>query len=52
LSNHVPGLGLAQAARIFKKLMNERLGFGEFYTQGGDWGAGITTNLATLYPER
>ena len=47
-----PGLDLAQTARIFRRLMTERLGFDKFYTQGGDWGSGVTSNLAVLYPER
>lgn len=37
------------AARIFYKLML-RLGFQEFYLQGGDWGALICTNMAQLVP--
>lgn len=36
-------------ARIFYKLML-RLGFQEFYLQGGDWGALICTNMAQLVP--
>ena len=28
-----------------------RLGHETFYTQGGDWGAAITTALANSYPE-
>lgn len=39
-----------EAARIFLKLM-ERLGFSEFYVQGGDWGAMITYNMAQMKPE-
>lgn len=35
------------AAHIFSKLM-KRLGFNEFYIQGGDWGWLITTNMAQL----
>ena len=46
------GFNIPQTARIFRKLMAERLGFKKFYTQGGDWGAAITTAMATLYPER
>ncbi|XP_039594160.1 epoxide hydrolase 1 [Polypterus senegalus] len=44
------GFDSIQAARIFHKLM-ERLGFKEFYTQGGDWGSLITTNMAQMKPE-
>lgn len=46
-----PGLGAAQMAVIFKNLM-QRLGFDKFYTQGGDWGSLITSNMAALYPEK
>ncbi|KAK3876971.1 hypothetical protein Pcinc_018280 [Petrolisthes cinctipes] len=44
-----PGLGSLQTAQIFLKLM-KRLGFDQFYAQGGDWGSLIVTDLATLYP--
>lgn len=43
------GFHLGHAARIFTSLMN-RLGHQTFYTQGGDWGALITSVLATIYP--
>ena len=43
---------LCKVGRIFKTLMTERLGFDTFYTQGGDWGSGITTAIATLYPQK
>lgn len=46
-----PGLGAAEMAVVFKNLM-ERLGFEQFYTQGGDWGAGITASMAAMYPEQ
>lgn len=36
-------------ARIFYKLML-RLGFQEFYVQGGDWGSAICTNMGQLAP--
>ncbi|CAB3226255.1 unnamed protein product [Arctia plantaginis] len=45
-----PGLGAPQIAVIFKNLMN-RLGFKQFYIQGGDWGALISSNMVTLYPK-
>lgn len=56
----IPGYGFSEAsskkgfnsvatARIFYKLML-RLGFQEFYLQGGDWGALICTNMAQLVP--
>ncbi|KAL4713752.1 hypothetical protein ACJJTC_004283 [Scirpophaga incertulas] len=45
-----PGLGVPQTAVIFKNLM-ERLGHKKFYVQGGDWGAGVASAVATLYPD-
>ncbi|KAB1258916.1 Epoxide hydrolase 1 [Camelus dromedarius] len=56
----IPGYGFSEApskkgcnsvatARIFYKLML-RLGFQQFYIQGGDWGALICTNMAQLVP--
>ncbi|KAG7202385.1 hypothetical protein KM043_018702 [Ampulex compressa] len=45
-----PGLGSSQIAGILKNLML-RLGFEKFYTQGGDWGSIVTSNLAVLYPQ-
>lgn len=38
------------AASIFYELML-RLGFNEFYAQGGDWGWLICTNLAQMAPK-
>ncbi|KAG9469903.1 hypothetical protein GDO78_019388 [Eleutherodactylus coqui] len=57
----IPGYGFSEAsskkgfnanaaARIFYKLML-RLGFNEFYLQGGDWGSRITTILSQMKPE-
>ncbi|XP_010640727.1 epoxide hydrolase 1 [Fukomys damarensis] len=43
------GLNTVATARIFYKLML-RLGFQEFYIQGGDWGSLICTNMAQLVP--
>ena len=40
-----------QAARIFQRLM-QRLGHNKFFTQAGDWGSYITTDMAALYPEK
>ncbi|XP_041644706.1 epoxide hydrolase 1-like [Cheilinus undulatus] len=47
---HKQGFNSLAAARIFLTLM-ERLGFSEFYLQGGDWGSLITTNMAQMKPE-
>lgn len=44
------GFDTLAAARIFLTLM-ERLGFSQFYLQGGDWGSLITTNMAQMRPE-
>ncbi|KAL2770723.1 epoxide hydrolase 1 isoform d precursor [Daubentonia madagascariensis] len=45
----IEGFNSVATARIFYKLML-RLGFQEFYIQGGDWGALICTNMAQLAP--
>lgn len=44
-----PGLGAVQMAVVMRQLM-QRLGFQQFYVQGGDWGSVIATHMATLYP--
>ncbi|PIO32393.1 hypothetical protein AB205_0106670, partial [Aquarana catesbeiana] len=56
----IPGYGFSEAphkgfnaigaARIFYKLML-RLGFNEFYLQGGDWGSFIATTMSQMKPE-
>ncbi|XP_044303617.1 epoxide hydrolase 1-like [Varanus komodoensis] len=48
---HKQGFDTLAAARIFHKLM-QRLGFQEYYLQGGDWGSRITTNMAQMLPNR
>lgn len=47
---HKQGFNSMAAARVFLKLM-ERLGFSQFYLQGGDWGSLITTNMAQMKPQ-
>ncbi|XP_056424653.1 epoxide hydrolase 1-like [Hyla sarda] len=47
---HKKGFNANAVARIFYKLML-RLGFSEFYLQGGDWGSLITTTLSQMKPE-
>ncbi|XP_026701911.1 epoxide hydrolase 1-like isoform X1 [Athene cunicularia] len=47
---HQKGFDTIATARIFHKLMN-RLGFKEYYLQGGDWGSRITTNMAQMLPQ-
>uniref|UniRef100_A0A8C3BT09 Epoxide hydrolase n=1 Tax=Cairina moschata TaxID=8855 RepID=A0A8C3BT09_CAIMO len=46
---HKKGFNSVSAASVFYELML-RLGFSEFYAQGGDWGWLICTNLAQIAP--
>jgi len=46
----VAGWDVARVARAFVALM-ERLGYERYGAQGGDWGAQISTRIATLDPE-
>uniref|UniRef100_A0A3Q1CVU8 Epoxide hydrolase n=1 Tax=Amphiprion ocellaris TaxID=80972 RepID=A0A3Q1CVU8_AMPOC len=48
-ASHKQGFNSFAAARIFLTLM-ERLGFSQFYLQGGDWGSLITTNMSQMKP--
>jgi pimeloyl-ACP methyl ester carboxylesterase len=43
--------GVEQIADTFVKLMTEVLGYQKFGTQGGDWGAFITSRMAAMRPE-
>ncbi|CAK1589856.1 unnamed protein product [Parnassius mnemosyne] len=45
-----PGLGADKVAVVLRNLMN-RLGFKKYYIQGGDWGAIIASNMATMFPQ-
>jgi len=45
------GLNAFVTARIFTKLM-QRLGYDNYYVQGGDWGALITASIGELFPEK
>ncbi|XP_075986256.1 juvenile hormone epoxide hydrolase-like [Anticarsia gemmatalis] len=45
-----PGLGATEMAVVMRNLMH-RLGYNKFYVQGGDWGARVGSDIATLYPE-
>ncbi|XP_061480791.1 epoxide hydrolase 1-like [Rhineura floridana] len=47
---HQQGFDSVAAARVFHKLM-QRLGFQEYYLQGGDWGSQITTIMAQMLPK-
>uniref|UniRef100_A0A8C5WKE8 Epoxide hydrolase n=2 Tax=Leptobrachium leishanense TaxID=445787 RepID=A0A8C5WKE8_9ANUR len=49
-ASHKKGFNAVAAARVFYKLML-RLGFKEFYLQGGDWGSLITTTISQMKPE-
>jgi pimeloyl-ACP methyl ester carboxylesterase len=46
-----PGWDMDRIADAWAVLMT-RLGYERFSAQGGDWGAGVTTALASRYPER
>ncbi|XP_071478180.1 epoxide hydrolase 1-like [Diadema antillarum] len=46
---HKKGFTSVDAARMFDKLMM-RLGFKEYYLQGGDWGAVVAINMAVMFP--
>ncbi len=45
-----PGWDPPRVARAFAELM-DRLGYGRYVAQGGDWGAQVTTRLGSLDPE-
>jgi microsomal epoxide hydrolase len=47
-----PRFGVEEIAETFAGLMTEVLGYRRFGTQGGDWGASVTSRLAHRYPER
>ncbi|XP_064014857.1 epoxide hydrolase 1-like [Pogoniulus pusillus] len=47
---HQKGFDTIATARIFHKLMN-RLGFKQYYVQGGDWGSRVTTNMSQMLPQ-
>lgn len=51
-ASHKTGLNAATTARIFKKLMTDRLKFKKFYAQGGDWGTAIVSNIGRFFPNR
>lgn len=46
-----PGVGSKYVATLWAKLM-DRLGYERYFVQGGDIGAGVSTWLAFIYPER
>lgn len=46
-----PGLNTLHMANILKNLM-KKIGFNQYYVQGGDWGAMIVQIMAAMYPDR
>ncbi len=46
-----PGWGPGRTAKAFHKLMVEELGYPRYGTQGGDWGAAVTSLMAAEHPE-
>jgi pimeloyl-ACP methyl ester carboxylesterase len=45
------GMNVTRIAALFHKLMTEQLGYRRFAAQGGDWGSGVTRQLALDFPE-
>uniref|UniRef100_T1IXJ4 Epoxide hydrolase n=1 Tax=Strigamia maritima TaxID=126957 RepID=T1IXJ4_STRMM len=48
---HRTGFGPLEASQTFDKLMS-RLGFNNYYVQGGDWGSIIAVHMALYFPKR
>uniref|UniRef100_A0A7E4VPK6 Epoxide hydrolase n=1 Tax=Panagrellus redivivus TaxID=6233 RepID=A0A7E4VPK6_PANRE len=48
---HKKGFNHIAAARVFRKLMKNRLKFNHYVAQGGDWGSIIVSTLAKMFPE-
>ena len=46
------GMAERPIARLWARLMTERLGYARFGAHGGDWGAGVTACLGLAYPDR
>ncbi|KAI1696849.1 alpha/beta hydrolase fold domain-containing protein [Ditylenchus destructor] len=46
------GFSQIATARIFNKLMVERLKFSKYVAQGGDWGSAVVSSVGRMYPER
>jgi microsomal epoxide hydrolase len=44
-------LGIVEISDLFAKLMIEVLGYEKFGSQGGDWGAFVSSRLAYAYPD-
>jgi len=46
------GFTVARIADLFARLMTEELGYTRFAAHGGDWGSGVTEQLALRHAER
>jgi epoxide hydrolase len=44
-------IGPVTIAKLWRKLMTEKLGYQRFGAQGGDWGQAVTIQLALQFPE-
>ncbi|HXB96396.1 MAG TPA: epoxide hydrolase [Puia sp.] len=47
-----PGLNVEMVGYLLARLMKEKLGYSRFICHGGDWGSGISLQIARLFPER
>ena len=47
-----PRLGVEQMADAFASLMTDVLGYPRFATQGGDWGASVSSRLGFAHPDK
>jgi len=45
------GFNVASVAKLFARLMTEKLGYTRFAAHGGDWGSSVTEQLALNYPD-
>ena len=46
-----PGMNKKRIAELFSKLITEDLGYNKFVAHGGDWGAGISEQIALYHSE-
>jgi pimeloyl-ACP methyl ester carboxylesterase len=46
-----PGVNLQRIGDLFVKLMTEELDYSRFMVHGGDWGSGITEQIALNHPQ-
>jgi pimeloyl-ACP methyl ester carboxylesterase len=45
-----PGMNTEKIAELFTKLMTNELAYSRYMVHGGDWGSGITEQMAIKYP--